>query len=128
MELSKVCVPLLWTALIRLLNISVITIWIGVTLASQRAIGRGYAAFLMFIPALVGAVLVNTLSSQNKIGLLVSYWISSELVFIIEIKLLTAPFYSFCFHTICDTSGMGWIHCSWSHKAYAYYNFFILPF
>ena len=59
------------------------------TLASQRVIGRGYAALLMFIPALVGAVLVNTLSSQNKVGLLVSYWISSELVFSIVIKLLT---------------------------------------
>ena len=59
------------------------------TLASQRAIGRGYAALLMFIPALVGAVLVNTLSSQNKVGLLVSYWISSELFFSIVIKLLT---------------------------------------
>lgn len=64
-----------------ILNISVITIWLGVTLASQRAIGRGYAALLVFIPALVGAVLVNTLSSQNKVGLLVSYWISSEPVF-----------------------------------------------
>jgi len=56
--------------------VEIITIWLGVTLASQRAIGRGYAALLMFIPALVGAVLVNTLSSQNKVGLLVSYWIS----------------------------------------------------
>lgn len=49
------------------------------TLASQQAIGRGYAAVLMFIPALVGAILVNTLSSQHKVGLLVSYWISSRL-------------------------------------------------
>ena len=40
------------------------------------------------------------------------------------IKLLTAPFYSFRVYTICDTSGMGWIHCSWSHKAYAHYDFF----
>jgi hypothetical protein len=110
------------------LNISVLAIWLGVTLASQRAIGRGYAALFMFIPALVGALLVNTLSSQNKVGLLVSYWISRELVLSIVIKLLTAPFYSFCIYTIRDTSGMGWIRCSWSHKAYAHYDFFFFNF
>jgi len=56
--------------------VEILTIWLGVTLASQRAIGRGYAAILMFIPALFGAILVNTLPSHNKVGLLFSYWIS----------------------------------------------------
>jgi len=56
--------------------VEILTIWLGVTLASQRAIGRGYAAILMFIPALLGAILVNTLPSHNKVGLLFSYWIS----------------------------------------------------
>ena len=76
------------TVPIHTVKISVITILLGVTLASQRAIGRGYAAVLMFIPAFIGAVLVNTLPSQHKIGLLISYWISSELVSTMMINLL----------------------------------------
>lgn len=57
---------------------TVLTIWLGVTLASQRSIGRGYAAALMFIPALLGAILVQKLPSHDKVGLLFSYWISSK--------------------------------------------------
>ncbi|KAF8954615.1 major facilitator superfamily domain-containing protein [Flammula alnicola] len=56
--------------------VEILTIWLGVTLAAQRAIGRGYAAVLMFIPALLGSILVNKLSSHHKVGLLFSYWIS----------------------------------------------------
>ncbi|KAF8912083.1 major facilitator superfamily domain-containing protein [Gymnopilus junonius] len=56
--------------------VEILTIWLGVTLASQRYIGRGYAAALMFIPALLGAILVQKLPSHNKVGLLFSYWIS----------------------------------------------------
>ncbi|KAF9053058.1 major facilitator superfamily domain-containing protein [Panaeolus papilionaceus] len=54
----------------------IITIYIGVTLAAHRSIGRGYASVIMYIPALLGAILVSTLPSHNKIGLLFSYWIS----------------------------------------------------
>jgi hypothetical protein len=123
MEPSKVSVQLLFMALLRLLNILVFTTLLGVTLASQRAIGRGYAAVLMFIPALVGAILVNALSSQNKVGLLMSYWISSELGSSFLIR-FTYTSNSFCIYTIRDTSRMGWIHCGWSHKAYVHYEVF----
>lgn len=58
---------------------AVLTIWLGVTLAAQRVIGRGYAAAIMFGPALLGALLVNKLPSHDKVGLLFSYWVSSEL-------------------------------------------------
>ncbi|PPQ93270.1 hypothetical protein CVT25_015268 [Psilocybe cyanescens] len=56
--------------------VEIVTIWLGVTLASRRSIGRGYAAALMFIPALLGTILVNKLPSHDKVGLLFSYWSS----------------------------------------------------
>lgn len=62
--------------------IIVLTIWLGVTLASTRLFGRGFAGALMLIPAFLGAILVNTLPSHNKIGLLFSYWITSRGLFI----------------------------------------------
>lgn len=127
MELSKVCVQLLWKSYSSnwTLKFSVLTIWFGVTLASQRAIGRGYAAILMFIPALLGAILVNTLPSHNKVGLLFSYWISSELLFQRGDQ-VTHVSDSLCIYTFCDTSGMGWIYCRWPHKAYARYPWFFI--
>ncbi|KJA18418.1 hypothetical protein HYPSUDRAFT_218219 [Hypholoma sublateritium FD-334 SS-4] len=54
----------------------ILIVWLGVTLAGQRAIGRGYACVLMFTPGLLGSILVNTLQSNNKIGLIFSYWVS----------------------------------------------------
>jgi len=62
--------------------VEILTIWLGVTLASTRLFGRGYAGALMLIPALLGAILVNTLPSHNKVGLLFSYWITSKGFFI----------------------------------------------
>lgn len=56
--------------------VEILTIWLGVTLASTRLFGRGYTGALMLIPALLGAILVNTLPSHNKVGLLFSYWIT----------------------------------------------------
>ncbi|KDR66872.1 hypothetical protein GALMADRAFT_232281 [Galerina marginata CBS 339.88] len=56
--------------------VEILTILLGVTLAARRSIGRGYAIALMFIPALLGSILVNTLPSHNKVGLLFSYWVS----------------------------------------------------
>ncbi|KAF9227795.1 MFS general substrate transporter [Gyrodon lividus] len=56
--------------------VEILTIFIGVTLASQNSIGRSYAGVLMYIPAILGAILVSVLPSSNKIGLLFSYWIS----------------------------------------------------
>ncbi|KAG1754358.1 major facilitator superfamily domain-containing protein [Suillus lakei] len=56
--------------------VEILTIWLGVVLASQHSIGRSYAGVLMYIPAILGAILVSTLPFSNKIGLLFSYWIS----------------------------------------------------
>jgi len=57
---------------------SVLIIWFAINLASVKVIGRGYASALLFVPALLGSILVSTLESHNKVGLLFSFWISSE--------------------------------------------------
>ncbi|KAL0574692.1 hypothetical protein V5O48_007277 [Marasmius crinis-equi] len=54
----------------------ILYIWLGVTLATVKSIGRGYAAILMCIPALLGCLLVNLLPSHMKVGLLFGYWLS----------------------------------------------------
>ncbi|KAH0583569.1 hypothetical protein H2248_009192 [Termitomyces sp. 'cryptogamus'] len=41
-----------------------------------RYVGHCYAAILSFVPAVLGGILLITLPSQNKVGLLFSYWIS----------------------------------------------------
>ncbi|KAJ7085782.1 major facilitator superfamily domain-containing protein [Mycena belliarum] len=56
--------------------VEIVTIWAGVTIAGWKPIGRAYAGVIMFIPAILGAILVNTLPSHNKIGLLFSYWLT----------------------------------------------------
>ncbi|KAN0077177.1 Major facilitator superfamily domain containing protein [Tylopilus felleus] len=56
--------------------VEILTIFLGVTLASQPYIGRAYAGVLMYVPAILGAILVSTLPFSNKVGLLFSYWIS----------------------------------------------------
>ncbi|KAG2116583.1 major facilitator superfamily domain-containing protein [Suillus discolor] len=57
--------------------VEILTIWLGVTvLVSQPSIGRSYAGVLMYIPGILGSILVSTLPFSNKIGLLFSYWIS----------------------------------------------------
>ncbi|KAJ7685465.1 major facilitator superfamily domain-containing protein [Mycena polygramma] len=56
--------------------VEIVTIWAGVTLAGLKPIGRAYAGVIMFIPAILGAILVNTLPSANKVGLLFSYWLT----------------------------------------------------
>ncbi|TFK42325.1 major facilitator superfamily domain-containing protein [Crucibulum laeve] len=56
--------------------VEIIYIWLAVTIASHKKVGRGYGAALMFVPAILGAILVNTLPSHNKVGLLFSYWVA----------------------------------------------------
>ncbi|KAK0211108.1 major facilitator superfamily domain-containing protein [Desarmillaria ectypa] len=56
--------------------VEILTIWLGITLASLKPVGRGYAGVLMYIVAILGALLVNLLPSSNKVGLLFSYWVS----------------------------------------------------
>jgi ACS family allantoate permease-like MFS transporter len=55
----------------------VISIIVGVSLASVPVLGRAYSGVLIYAVAITGAILVNTLPSHNKIGLLISYWVSS---------------------------------------------------
>ncbi|KII89198.1 hypothetical protein PLICRDRAFT_599098 [Plicaturopsis crispa FD-325 SS-3] len=56
--------------------VEILTILLGVTLASYGKNNRAYATALMYVPAILGAILVNTLPSHNKVGLLFSYWVS----------------------------------------------------
>uniref|UniRef100_A0A0W0GE50 Major facilitator superfamily (MFS) profile domain-containing protein n=1 Tax=Moniliophthora roreri TaxID=221103 RepID=A0A0W0GE50_MONRR len=56
--------------------VEIVTIWVGVILATSK-LGRGYAGILMFIPAILGCLLVNLLPSHMKVGLLFGYWLSS---------------------------------------------------
>ncbi|KAG6820635.1 hypothetical protein H0H93_013834, partial [Arthromyces matolae] len=43
-------------------------------------VGHCYAAIMSYIPAVIGCVLLITLPSENKLGLLFSYWISETTV------------------------------------------------
>ncbi|KAI0053852.1 MFS general substrate transporter [Auriscalpium vulgare] len=56
--------------------VEIITIWFGTTLASYWPYGRALAALLMFIPSILGSILVTTLPAHHKVGLLFSYWLS----------------------------------------------------
>ncbi|KAF6763855.1 major facilitator superfamily domain-containing protein [Ephemerocybe angulata] len=56
--------------------VEILTIWLGVSLTRIPALGRGYTSILMFVPALLGSLLVNTLRDSNRVGLLFSYWVS----------------------------------------------------
>lgn len=106
-----------------LLNINqaptaVVTIWSGVALVSY--VGRGYAGAIVFIPAILGALLVNCLPSENKIGLLFSYWVSSKLW--VGIRSHVGKFMillnSLCDHTVCDILGLGELHHCRTYKEY----------
>jgi MFS transporter, ACS family, allantoate permease len=46
-------------------------------LASHWKNGRVYTAVLMYIPAILGCILIETLAFHDKVGLLFSYWLSS---------------------------------------------------
>ncbi|EIN07050.1 MFS general substrate transporter [Punctularia strigosozonata HHB-11173 SS5] len=71
--------------------VEIISIAAGVTIATAWKNGRGYTAVLFFVPAILGAILVNTLPSHNRVGLLFSYWISiTEIVpFVIILSWVT---------------------------------------
>jgi MFS transporter, ACS family, allantoate permease len=65
------------------LALKVVTIWFGVSIVPF--VGRAYAGVIAFIPATVGAILVNALPSHNKVGLLCSYWVSSKFLFTFKV-------------------------------------------
>ncbi|KAJ3755153.1 MFS general substrate transporter [Lentinula raphanica] len=54
----------------------ILSIWLGVSLAGVKGIGRAYAGVILYIPGLLGALLVNVLPSHLKVGLLFAYWLS----------------------------------------------------
>jgi ACS family allantoate permease-like MFS transporter len=56
--------------------VEVLFIYGGVALATQKKIGRAYAALIVFIPGILGQILVNTLSSNKHVGLLLSYYLA----------------------------------------------------
>jgi len=104
-------------------SLLVVTIWLGVTLAARKDIGRGYAAILMYIPALLGALLVNLLPSHNKVGLLLSYWVVGTFSFQGQIpaRWLTSV-RSFRLYAIRHSSGLGPAHHLRAHKAYVRFS------
>ncbi|KIK59493.1 hypothetical protein GYMLUDRAFT_669072 [Collybiopsis luxurians FD-317 M1] len=56
--------------------VEILTIWLGVSLAGMKCIGRAYACIILYIPGLLGALLVNLLPSHMKVGLLFGYWLA----------------------------------------------------
>ncbi|KAJ3808560.1 major facilitator superfamily domain-containing protein [Lentinula lateritia] len=54
----------------------ILSIWLGISLAGMKNIGRAYAGVIIYIPGLLGALLVNLLPSHLKVGLLFGYWLS----------------------------------------------------
>ncbi|KAK2466721.1 hypothetical protein APHAL10511_000979 [Amanita phalloides] len=56
--------------------IDVLVILAGITLVTFPFIGRAYAVVIMYIPATIGSILVQTLPFKNRVGLLFSYWIN----------------------------------------------------
>ena len=55
----------------------VIVITCTTTSASYWKNGRAYSGVLAYCVAILGAILVSTLSLSNRVGLLFSYWIAS---------------------------------------------------
>ncbi|KAF5389882.1 hypothetical protein D9757_003557 [Collybiopsis confluens] len=56
--------------------VEILSIWLGISLAGVKGIGRAYAGIIIYIPGLFGALLVNLLPSHMKVGLLFGYWLS----------------------------------------------------
>ncbi|KAJ3744969.1 major facilitator superfamily domain-containing protein [Lentinula detonsa] len=54
----------------------ILSIWLGISLAGVKGIGRAYAGVIIYIPGLLGTLLVNLLPSHLKVGLLFGYWLS----------------------------------------------------
>ncbi|EKM82407.1 hypothetical protein AGABI1DRAFT_117893 [Agaricus bisporus var. burnettii JB137-S8] len=54
----------------------ILWIWLAVTAATRLKFGRAYAGVFMFGIALIGAILLNTISLHKKVGLLFCYWLT----------------------------------------------------
>lgn len=89
-------------------------------MASYWTSGRGYTAVLCYIPAILGEVLVNILSSHNKVGLLFGYWVSSK-DFPLSLFSIISPYgLSFCYRALPNFPWMDGIPCSRPHEAYVH--------
>ena len=95
---------------------TVLFILIAVYLGSYRKIGRGYAGAMMFIPAILGAILLNALPQHNKIGLLFSYWLTSVLCRFNECQNTQLFLFSCCYLSLRSRLGVDWITCCRSYK------------
>ncbi|EIM90358.1 MFS general substrate transporter [Stereum hirsutum FP-91666 SS1] len=56
--------------------VEILVIWLGVFLAAHFKNARVYSAISLYVPAILGSILVTTLPADNKVGRLFSYWIS----------------------------------------------------
>ncbi|KAI0748380.1 MFS general substrate transporter [Daedaleopsis nitida] len=56
--------------------VEIIVIYCTVTSATYWKNGRAYSGILAYAVAILGSILVNTLPSENRVGLLFSYWIA----------------------------------------------------
>lgn len=107
-HLSACLIPLL-------IHCLVVTIWFGVVLASHKKVGRGYAGVIMYAPAILGAILVNTLPFNNKVGLLFSYWLTSMFFFLRPLTVLMRR--SICYYPLCHLLGLGELTHFWAYQA-----------
>jgi hypothetical protein len=104
--------------LIALTHPTVLVIYACVMLASQKRIGRAYAMAICYIPAIIGAVLVNTLDSKNKVGLLLSYYVSSTFHFLSLILSIVDHGLSLFHCTLRRFPRMGGIEHRWTYQTY----------
>jgi len=58
--------------------IKIVTIWVGINIASHIPNSRAYMGAIFFIPNLLGVFLVNFLPWSDKIGLLFAEWITGQ--------------------------------------------------
>ncbi|KAI0807659.1 MFS general substrate transporter [Fomes fomentarius] len=56
--------------------VEIVVIFCTVTSAAHWKNGRVYSAVLAYAVAILGSILVNTLPSENRVGLLFSYWVA----------------------------------------------------
>lgn len=95
----------------------VLTIWFGVVLASTK-VGRGYAGVIMYVPGFLGALLVNLLPSNNKIGLLFGYWLVSMCFPLACSVVQDSCIDSFLHYALRHLLGLGWLVDSWTYQTY----------
>ena len=101
-------------------SLIVLSIWLGVTLASINNTTRAYAAVLMYIPTITGTILVSALPSSNKVGLLFSYWLCGEKDVsshgMLSHILITGYICSFRVCSIRHFPGMGDVYNIWTYQ------------